>query len=357
MASAFVIMPFGGDFDLIYTDFIKATLEATGYKVRRADDLDNHRAILKDIIAGISTADLVVADLTESNANVYYELGISHAFEKRVILLTQDVDELPFDIRGYRVIQYDVHFARIHEARLKLEETARGALDGRVRFGNPVSDHGGAEAPATQREPATAKKSIEAPGDEEGEKGLFDHIVGLEESLTRLTQLMNTTNEDTNETVVQMKAATELLLAESKHGGPNTTRNQREVLAQLGTELQKYADSLEETNARYSGELGTLQESLEFILTTEQISPEGETKREELRAALRLNETAIEGARASAQGLIEIIRATPSLEKRFNQAKQNVVRALRRYSDNLELTGAISARATNLRKADPAARH
>ena len=53
-------------------------------------------------MSGISDADLVVADLTGLNANVMYEVGVAHALRKPTLVVTQEIDELPFDLRTSR---------------------------------------------------------------------------------------------------------------------------------------------------------------------------------------------------------------------------------------------------------------
>jgi len=111
-------MPFSADFDEIYNLFIASTLSEVGYEVFRADNIVSQRNILDDIIESIKDSDLIVADLTGSNANVYYELGIVHAFRKPVILLTQSISDLPFDLRSYRAIHYNTHFAAIIQVNL-----------------------------------------------------------------------------------------------------------------------------------------------------------------------------------------------------------------------------------------------
>lgn len=113
---AFVIMPFTevhpvkgkyaplrrDELDTIYA-LIKNVLAQYGYKVRRAESPTD---ILRDIVFDLDSADLVVADLTGLNPNVMYELGIRHGFCKKTLLLTQDRQELPFDIAGYQCIEY-----------------------------------------------------------------------------------------------------------------------------------------------------------------------------------------------------------------------------------------------------------
>lgn len=113
---AFVIMPFSqarplkkgyrplkrDELDSVYA-VLYAILAAEGYKVKRAESPTD---ILHDIIVDLDQADLVVADLTSLNPNVMYELGIRHGFCKKTILVTQDRNELPFDIAGNHCIQY-----------------------------------------------------------------------------------------------------------------------------------------------------------------------------------------------------------------------------------------------------------
>jgi nucleoside 2-deoxyribosyltransferase len=62
---------------------------------------------MDDIQDSIEQADLVVADLTRKNANVFYEVGICHALDKSVLLLAQSMDDVPFDLRHRRVLLYE----------------------------------------------------------------------------------------------------------------------------------------------------------------------------------------------------------------------------------------------------------
>ncbi len=61
---------------------------------------------MDDIRTSIESADLIIADLTGKNANVFYEVGICHAIEKPVLLLAQSMDDVPFDLRHRRVLLY-----------------------------------------------------------------------------------------------------------------------------------------------------------------------------------------------------------------------------------------------------------
>ena len=70
-SSVFVLMPFDPEFDSIYNEVIKSSLELAGLSVKRADDIQNQRNILRDVFEGIVNSDLIVADLTNLNPNVF----------------------------------------------------------------------------------------------------------------------------------------------------------------------------------------------------------------------------------------------------------------------------------------------
>jgi hypothetical protein len=106
----FVLMPFSEVWsDRIWRDHLKPIVEGIDLTPRlvckRADDLYGHDVLL-DIVAAIRSARVVVADITSRNPNVFYELGVAHSFGKRVVLLTQTVTDIPFDLLRFRHIIY-----------------------------------------------------------------------------------------------------------------------------------------------------------------------------------------------------------------------------------------------------------
>ncbi|MEZ0394934.1 MAG: tetratricopeptide repeat-containing protein [Anaerolineales bacterium] len=113
---AFVVMPFGKkkganevlyDFNAIYEDLIKPALLLAGFEPFRADESTQSGDILTDMFQELLLADLVVCDLSIDNANVFYEVGIRHAFRKRgVIHIQSGRAYLPFDIFNVRTLPY-----------------------------------------------------------------------------------------------------------------------------------------------------------------------------------------------------------------------------------------------------------
>lgn len=99
------MMPFDAGFSNVYAT-IQAAGAAVGMTVNRADDIWLHTHIIQDIATLISRSRIIVADCTGKNANVFYEIGIAHAIGREVILITQSMNDIPFDLRHLRVIPY-----------------------------------------------------------------------------------------------------------------------------------------------------------------------------------------------------------------------------------------------------------
>jgi hypothetical protein len=105
--TCFTIMPFGGWFDQHFLDIYKPAIEAAGLAPRRADDLYRPGTIVHDIWEYTQNAKVILADLTGKNPNVFYEFGLGHALAKPVVLVTESVTDVPFDLRALRMIHYD----------------------------------------------------------------------------------------------------------------------------------------------------------------------------------------------------------------------------------------------------------
>lgn len=104
---AFMIMPFSVQFQSIYDDYIRPVIAALSLKIVRGDDFFTDRRIFEDVWSALALSKFIIAECTGRNANVFYELGIAHTLGKPTILLTQILDDLPFDIQGRRAILYE----------------------------------------------------------------------------------------------------------------------------------------------------------------------------------------------------------------------------------------------------------
>jgi hypothetical protein len=112
--TCFVIAPIGEDgsptrvqSDQVLKHIIRKALEPR-YKVERADKIDRPGTITVQVIQRVFDADLVVADLSGRNANVFYELAIRHATKKSSVHIVHANEEIPFDINQIRAIKFDL---------------------------------------------------------------------------------------------------------------------------------------------------------------------------------------------------------------------------------------------------------
>lgn len=119
----FVLMPFASEFDDIYRYGIKEACEKAGTYAERVDEQMFQGSILDRIYNQIAKADIIIADMTGRNPNVFYETGYAHALGKPVILLTQNTDDIPFDLKHHHHIVYGSRIGYLAEQ-----------LEPRVRF-------------------------------------------------------------------------------------------------------------------------------------------------------------------------------------------------------------------------------
>lgn len=151
--SCFVIMPFSStesctqtEWTEIFDDVFKRGIEAAGldYECKRSEATRGN--IIAGIIRDLNDSYVVVADLTDRNANVFYELGVRHSLKNRTIILAQKMGDIPFDLQAYA---YHVYGWRTREERealaTKLRELLEEIDNNPDRPDNPVADSLGLE--------------------------------------------------------------------------------------------------------------------------------------------------------------------------------------------------------------------
>lgn len=107
----FVIMPFTSEFEDVYLAGIKPACERAGAYAERVDEQIFQERILQRVYNQIAKADIIVADMSERNANVFYETGYAHALGKNVVLITKNQDDIPFDLKDFPHIVYQGRIA------------------------------------------------------------------------------------------------------------------------------------------------------------------------------------------------------------------------------------------------------
>src|SRR5215472_8429558 len=149
MPVCFMIMPFGRkptqadagrgpaeiDFNALWDRCYVPTIKALGYEPVRADQ-DTSSLIVSEMLERLYFADLVLADMTIPNGNVYYEIGIRHAAkETGCVLLAADWSKQLFDVAQMRTVRYPLPEGEITEAtaasfQAAVKDGIRGLADG-----------------------------------------------------------------------------------------------------------------------------------------------------------------------------------------------------------------------------------
>ncbi|WP_417246897.1 hypothetical protein [Celeribacter sp.] len=109
------------------------------YEIIRADLIDLPGSIHRDIIRYLYDSDLVISDVTGLNPNVMYELGIRHAFNKPVIYVAQEKQQLPFDLGAERTIFFDISdIDSVAKARNRIIAAEKAIWDLEDNYQSPV---------------------------------------------------------------------------------------------------------------------------------------------------------------------------------------------------------------------------
>ena len=144
--TCFVISPIGSEesktrerSDLVLEYIIKPAAKECGYKAVRADEISEPGIITTQVIQRLIEDDLVIADLTEKNPNVFYELAIRHAVRKPIVQMIKHDERIPFDVVTQRTIHYDIDLKSAVKCRDELIKQIRAAEKEPEAVDSPVS--------------------------------------------------------------------------------------------------------------------------------------------------------------------------------------------------------------------------
>jgi hypothetical protein len=123
----FIVAPFEKSFKPIH-DCIKRTAGRLSLSARLAEDFFTAHSVMGDVWNAIMNTQVVIADCTTKNPNVFYEIGIAHTIGKPVILITRRKQDVPFDVEGMRYIKYTSSDSGIRKLESQLAATLRNIL-------------------------------------------------------------------------------------------------------------------------------------------------------------------------------------------------------------------------------------
>jgi len=135
-------MPFGEkadvgnvtiNFDEVYEYLIKPVVEELDLKCTRSDEVTSAGWVHADMLERILKDDVAIVDITTLNPNVFYELGVRHALRRSVtILMRKSGTQIPFDIKGFRVLNYGLSLKEAHDAKELLKRYITTSLTTRA---------------------------------------------------------------------------------------------------------------------------------------------------------------------------------------------------------------------------------
>jgi hypothetical protein len=145
--TCFVICPIGDPdspirawSDDVYECIIKPVTEKCGYQSRRAIDISEPGIITSQIVECLIESDLVIADLSFGNPNVFYELAIRHVTKKPCIHLIKIGEKIPFDIAANRTIQLGIDMRAGNKAMSEIERQILSIKKGGYEVDNPIGN-------------------------------------------------------------------------------------------------------------------------------------------------------------------------------------------------------------------------
>ncbi len=337
----FVIMPFSEDFLSLY-DELKKVFEKS-FDFTNAGDLDNQQNILQDIVKGIYQADVIIADLTGLNANVFYELGLAHAMNKKVIIITQNIEDLPFDIKSYRANEYSLQFNKLPKLVEELNKLLFGAINNSVKYGNPVSDYildffenekAISHISDLKDEVAKSNSDVHSEIEDEGEeeKGFLDYIADIEENSKKMTDEITSMGSELNEMNASISAASNEINRVKAQSGNVNASFVRNICRKLSDPVDEFAGKLKGHVSEVSRYWDIVENSYLSLLDDQYAKnvKNLETLRESMNALAGM-QNAIYDCDGKIEGFIIAMRGNMGMERRLNKAISTLISELDKY--------------------------
>ncbi len=349
MYKAFVVMPFAKDFDGVW-EGIEECLEDRDFEVERADTQQTRRSILKNVIVPLATFDLVIADLTGLNPNFMYELGIAHALDKPVVLISQSRKDLPFDLDKYEVMEYSPKLGRSEFGKFLDELGEQIDSIESIKFGSPISDYledheeprvNCHRAPDVQEEAAIEVGDESSPGfldnAEEIQQG-FDELVA---SFEKIGEAVNRMNEHSNR-------ATEMIEGAQSYQGPEVIRRARMGASVAAQGLRIFREESRGEISRLSERWGAVDEAVQGVIDWEKehAGPGDEERIEQFARDFQVPERAARELLPTLVGLRDSIRGVHGFDRGLNREIDQACAELDR------LVGLVREIADTLRRAE-----
>ncbi len=333
-ARIFVAIPSGNTFEAIYAELIKKPLARLGFQVDRAADLSTANDIMRDIIRGIEDADVVLADLTDRNPNVFYEIGLAHARGRPVIMLTQDLEDIPFDLRQYRTIKYDTQFHRVGELEGKLVDVVAAVLRERKHAAGPYADVGvDTQHPDLDAAQPGARQEDDSP------KGILDYHVELEDAFLKAHPILTSVRDTMQEFHIRTTSLTDEMNREKRPDGTVDLRRVHALLRRAAKGFSRDTANLRAQRIEYEMAMRPVEDGLERLLSEILKGDDSGLGRiEDSAELLHPVRDSIVSARDGCTRLAETISHLPAVEREVNRSLRGLRDELLEFAGSLDST-------------------
>ncbi len=344
--NAFVIMPFDVEFTSIYEKLIKDSLESAGYQVARADSFLDQRNILADIVRGIRSAKLIVADLTTNNPNVFYELGLCHGLGLPTILIAQSIDDVPFDLRSYKILIYETHFNKIEKLKSALKEIALKHREGVLVFDNPVKDFSEKSNEVIESASEVFEDATETPIEPDDENELLDYLDDGEiaaQGLTNVLAKLQKANEVITNRITKHAASMQAL---SNNPVAGSAGKFHRIALLAASDMNNFSRKVEDTLPVFEETIEKLDQNYSGFLRT----TEPQTQDTEALTRFRTTIDSLLSGAKSANGAMHSYReavislAARKISKDLSRASRRQAQALDGIIANIERVEAFCER-------------
>ena len=344
----FVIMPFNDDLLALYDELKRQFGEKFNFK--NAGDLDNQQNILQDIVEGIYQSSVVIADLTGLNANVFYELGLAHAMNKKVIIISQDIGELPFDIKSYRANEYSLQFNKLPILIDELKKLLFGAIDNSVKYGNPVSDYildfyteenNGLIIPSISEKHNDSTNNIEdeftdvvTPDVIDGNigNGFLDNIAEIEENSKKMTSEITCMGNEMNDMNNSISMTTKEVNSLNKNNGNIDAGYLKSACRKLAEPMDDFSQKLKDHVCKVTAYWDVIENNYLSLLDSSYVkNTDNIDNVKNTMESLKEMQEAIYYSNGTIEVFVEVLRGNLGVERRLNRAISTLITELEKY--------------------------
>lgn len=332
---ATVLLPAEGEFAQISSDLVVPALTEAGLRpVSPSQAVDKPKTVFS-LIDSIKRSSVVVVDVTGLDAFILYALGLAHGLEKPTVLLTQEISELPFDLRSYNVVPYSTRLDEIGRLKDDLRKVLLEFAEKDHSLATPVTDILGPRLKSPNVENDQAEAEDEAPGIYD----LLPSSIRAMEELGADTVVFGNLTEALGSAVQAQTAEIESAKA---RGGPGALGRTMLSVRTVTAHVDEYADQVAEIAPKFEAQWSEFFNSAMGWL--ELVDLESQEDREaaieyaghlaDLRETMLGSAHHVEGFRGAVVGLRE-----RRLSKDLGRSLSRVEKLLRAWIEQV-LTGA-----------------